>query len=413
MWAQAWEDAGGIMAIFTINTNSNYSSIKSSLANGDTIRIGATSVRLTIDEQPLLINILVNSPGTNGRVTVSGAWDLSTWSMVAGTAPLIDGTFPAGAILGSANPGSTTGANCVTTNAGTITNAIGGSVFNAWPVQTNTGLVVNATGGSLNGAHGVNVNNGTVTNATGGSANTAAGVLTNNGTVTNAFAGSFAGAHGVNANNGLVVTATGGAVAAPAAVNTNGPTGVITNCLGSNSSASSGCITNNGLITNCNGGSLGVGCATNASRIINCTGGSGANTHGCSTNEGHVENATGGSGSNANGVNTSRGSIGTATGGSNATARGVTFAGGQVLRAFNSTGQAIQTCSGDQRVVIGPDFRTTITRGAGTLETLTTLYTIGPLHPSAVIPAGVTVIQLSEGSGFIWLPRNMAGGFTE
>ena len=402
------------MAIFTINTNSNYSSIKSSLANGDTIRIGATSVRLTIDEQPLLINILVNSPGTAGRVTVSGAWDLSTWSMVAGTAALIDGTFPSGAILGSATGGSVAGAHGINFNSGTVTTATASNV-NACGVLTNNsnGLIVNAFGGTGITAQGVLTNNGTITNATGGSATNAFGVSTNNGTVTNAAGSSTAATPGVSTNNGLIVNSYGGGFANAHGVNTNGPNGTITNCYGSDTVVAQGCNTNSGLITNCFGGAFGIGCTTNNSRIINCTGGSGTNAFGCTTNDGHVENATGGSGASS-GVNTSRGSIGTATGGGVATSRGVNVAIGPVLRAFNGTGGlAIQTCSSDYRVVIGPDFQTTITRGSGTLETLTTLYTIGPLHPSAVIPSGVTVIELSEGSGFIWLPRNMAGGFTE
>jgi len=224
------------MATFTLTANSNYSAIKGSLANDDTI--DCDGFRLTVDEQPALTGIAVTSPGKAGRMTVSGAYDMSTWSITAGTVPLIDGTFPSGATLGSATGGSATGAHGIATNEGTVTNATGGA-SNAHGVNSNNGTVTNATGGS--GGNGVNINNGTVTNATagastsrgvnindgtvvnatGGSGSFAQGVLINNGTVENATGGNGGSGHGVSTNNGTVLSATGGSNAGAHGVLTN------------------------------------------------------------------------------------------------------------------------------------------------------------------------------------------------
>ena len=165
------------MAIYTLSTSSNYSAIKASLANGDTIRIDTNTVRLTVDEQPLLTNITVDSPSVSGRMTVSGAYDLSTWAIIAGTVALIDGTFPTGAILGSATGGTGTG---------------------AFGVGTLNGTVLTASGGTGGTSHGVNNNNGTVGPANGGSGSTATGVNNNNGTVTTANGGTSGTSYGVN-----------------------------------------------------------------------------------------------------------------------------------------------------------------------------------------------------------------------
>jgi hypothetical protein len=255
------------MAIFSLTANSNYSAIKNSLADGDTIR--CAGFRLTVDEQPTLVDIVVDSPGTAGRCTISGAYDLSTWSFIAGTAALVDGTLPAGCTVGSAT---------------------GGSVSSAHGVNINAGTVTTASGGSVNGAHGVNTNNSTVTTANGSNAHSAHGVNTNNGTVTTASGGGVNNAHGVNTNNSTVTTANGGNVGTAYGINTNN---------------------------------------------------------------------------------------------------------GTCLRAFNAVGRAINISRGDFKLVDGPDFRTTIDQ---TNDTITTIYTInGPLHPSAVIPNGVTVMELSTG----------------
>lgn len=197
------------MAIFTLSTSSNYSAIKGSLANGDTIRIDTDAVRLTVDEQPLLTNITVDSPGKSGRMTVSGAYDLSTWSIIAGTVALIDGIFPAGATLGSATgSATTTGANHgVTVNNGTVMVANGGAATSARGVSLNNGKVGSAIGGGGAQALGVGTNFATVGDAIGGTGSNAYGVGTNNSCVTTATAGAGPSAAGVNVNNGICLRA--------------------------------------------------------------------------------------------------------------------------------------------------------------------------------------------------------------
>jgi hypothetical protein len=206
------------MAIYTLSTSANYSAIKSSLANGDTIRIDTNAVRLTINEQPLLTNITVDSPGVSGRVTVSGAYDLSTWSMVAGTATLIDGPFPAGATLGTLTSGAAGVFGCQTNN-GTITTVIGGNANGASGVGNNNGTIINTIGGGAVNAHGCVNNNATVTNATGSSTSAASGVVNNNGTITTATGGSAATAYGVTQNNSTVRKGIGGTNATAHGVN--------------------------------------------------------------------------------------------------------------------------------------------------------------------------------------------------
>jgi hypothetical protein len=173
------------VAIYTLSTSSNYSAIKASLASGDTIRIDTNTVRLTVDEQPLLTNITVDSPSVSGRMTVSGAYDLSTWSIIAGTVALIDGSgLPANAILGSATGGSANGAHGVASNFGTI---------------------LSVTGGTVSGANGCNINSATIGISNGGSAANAFGTNTNNGTVTTS--NGSASAVGTNITTGLVLRA--------------------------------------------------------------------------------------------------------------------------------------------------------------------------------------------------------------
>lgn len=196
------------MAIFTLSTSSNYSAIKGSLANGDTIRIDTNAVRLTVDEQPLLTNITVDSPGVSGRMTVSGAYDLATWAIVAGTVTLIDGAFPSGATLGSATASATGGTqHAIASNNGTVLVAIGGGAASARGINFNSGKVGSAVGGSGIQAFGVGTNFATVGNATGGTGSNANGVNTNNSCVTTATAGAGPGAAGVNINNGICLRA--------------------------------------------------------------------------------------------------------------------------------------------------------------------------------------------------------------
>jgi hypothetical protein len=66
------------------------------------------------------------------------------------------------------------------------------------------------------------------------------------------------------------------------------------------------------------------------------------------------------------------------------------------LRASDNIGAAINISRGDFKLVIGPEFQTTIDNPAGDI---TTIYSIGPLSELATIPEGVEVITLSEGTG--------------
>lgn len=229
------------MAIFTISSDTNYSAIKGSLANGDTIRIDTNTVRLTIDEEPLLTSITVDSPGVSGRMTVSGAYDMSTWSIFAGTGTLIDGTFPAGATLGSVTGGAASGSVGISQNAGTVILSTGGTTSNCQGVGTNqpSGVVLTAIAGTGTSAVGVSANNGLVDVAISSSASSGFGVNNNNGTVNTATAngnvavlnnngtvgvatgGSGNGHHGVGTNNGTVLEAIGGTNAGAHGVNTN------------------------------------------------------------------------------------------------------------------------------------------------------------------------------------------------
>jgi hypothetical protein len=140
-------------------------------------------------------------------MTVSGAYDLSTWSITADTSSLIDGTFPAGATLGTANAGSASNSIAVVFNSGTITTSNGGSGTTSRGVSTNNGTIGIANGGSGSGASGCNINNGTVTTANGGSFANAHGVNLNNSSVTTANGGSGVGVFGVALNYGNTLRA--------------------------------------------------------------------------------------------------------------------------------------------------------------------------------------------------------------
>jgi hypothetical protein len=229
------------MATFTLTANSDYSAIKGSLANDDTI--DCDGFRLTVDEQPALTGIAVTSPGTAGTMTVNDAYDMSTWSITAGTVQMI-GTFPSGATLGSATGGSVNNSNAIGTNNGTVITATAGNSASRG-VNTNNGTITNANAGGIT-ATCVLTNNGTITNATGGTGSTSFGCQTNNGTVTNATGGSAIGAAGVGANNGTVGIATGGSVSGAHGVNSNG--GTVLSATGGSNAGAHGVLTNNAIV---------------------------------------------------------------------------------------------------------------------------------------------------------------------
>lgn len=213
------------MAVFTISANTNYSAIKASLANGDTIRIDTNAVRLTVDEAPLLTGITVDSPGVSGRMTVSGAYDMSTWSIVAGTVALIDGTFPAGAALGNVTAGSGTSAAGININSGTVTgDATGGTGIAAIGVNTNNGTIEgNVVATAANSSFGCDTNNGTIRgNVVGGTGPSAHGLQSNIGTVQGNVTGGSGSARGMMFNRGTIVgNIVGGTSVAALGVNLN------------------------------------------------------------------------------------------------------------------------------------------------------------------------------------------------
>lgn len=223
-------NGGRIVATYTLSSNSNWSAIKSSISNGDTVALAGYT--LTLDEAPTLTGIAVTTTGTAGKVVISGAYDLSTWSFTAGTGVLIT-TVPAGCAIGS------------------------------------------LTGGSSSGSHGCTTNNGTITTCKGGTG-AARGVLHNHGTITTLTGGSATNAHGCYENHGLIVTCNGSASHSARGVDSN--FGEIETCNGGAVSSAPGCLTNYGVIDSCNGGgnATAYGCENNIGQVLGGTDGLGA-----------------------------------------------------------------------------------------------------------------------------------------
>jgi hypothetical protein len=211
-----------------------------------------------------------------------------------------------------------------------------------------------------------------------GGSNTAAGMIgtlpanceigsITGGTITNSF--------GINTNNGTVGTATGGSAAGAFAIGTNNHIVGIAN--GGTANNVRGITTNNGIIGTANGSAFG-------------------GAVGLGANFGTVGTANGGTGGSAHGVNDNNATVGTANGGGAANSYGIATNNATCLKASNNTGLAILTSRGDFKLVIGPEFQTTINNPAGDI---TTIYSIGPLSELATIPAVAEVITLSEGTG--------------
>ena len=176
------------MATITLAANTTYSAL--TIADDDIIDLAG--YLLTVNAQPEETGISITSPGTAGSVTLSGGYDLSTWSMTAGTATLI-ATIPSGTELDSLT---------------------GGSATTAYGCSTNNGIITTCTGGSATTAYGCSTNNGTITTSTGGSATTAYGCGTNRGLVTTAVGGTGTSAFGINSNYSYVLNLTDSAVLA-------------------------------------------------------------------------------------------------------------------------------------------------------------------------------------------------------
>lgn len=229
------------MATITLTAATNYSAL--TVASGDTI--DCAGFRLTINSQPAQTNISVISPGTAGTVTISGAYDLSTWSFAAGTTTMIT-TIPSGCTIG-------------TLTGGTAISAVGAS--------TNNGTVATVNGGSANSAHGVTTNTGTITSVLGGSAISAFGVANSSGTITTATGGP--NVQGVNSNSGIVTNAIGSATSGNAGVTRN--SGTVINAIGSTTTAANGIGNNNGICLNLDD-NTGDAIGTYEGRVFFCLG---------------------------------------------------------------------------------------------------------------------------------------------
>ncbi|WP_417744837.1 hypothetical protein [Rosistilla oblonga] len=187
-------------------------------------------------------------------------------------------------------------------------------------------------------------------------------------------------------------TVSGGTAAAAHGCGTNN--GTIGTVNASDVSNARGCNVNNGTIGTVNGGSGGNsrGCGTNNGEIGTVNGGSGSDARGCADNNGTIGTVNGGSVAAAYGCSNNNGTIGTVNGGT--AAQGVQTNNGTILNIRDSDyADAVRVYSGSVLFTNGPTLATTLP------STITTLYHLGPLTDSAVIPETTTTIELSEGSG--------------
>jgi hypothetical protein len=328
----------------TLTEDTTYSTLM--IMSYDTIDLAGYV--LTIDSQPYESGIVITSPGTAGSVTLSGGYDLSTWSMTAGTGVLI-ATIPSDTELDSLTGGSATSAYGCTDNYGTITTCTGGSGTNARGCNSNYGTITTCTGGTGTNAYGCNANY------------SSGGLIPSIGIITTCSGGSVANSLGCNANYGTITTCTGGA--------------------GTNAH---GCWISYKTITTCTGGSgASYGCRTSFGKITTCTGGTGTNAFGCWANQGLVTTAVGGSGT---------------------TAYGIGFNYSYVLNLTDTTRLAVGSWYSQTVFVLGPGI-------VGEIKApVATIYSLGAMNAGATLPGGATVITMSEGAGGGGLMKIGQGG---
>ena len=209
-------------------------------------------------------------------------------------------------------------------------------------------------------------------------------------------AGSAANARGVGSNFGKISIVNGGSASTAVGVNTNATVGNIGAVNAGTAGGAHGMATNNGTVNTATGGSAGntFGITTNTGTVFQANGGSASNTPGVAINNATVGLAIGGS--VGFGVGTNNSTVGKAIGGTGLVVYGINTNDGVCLRGEDGVGRAINLFRGDFKLVIGPEFQTTIENPRGDI---TTIYSIGPLSELATIPAGVQVITLSEGIG--------------
>jgi hypothetical protein len=354
------------MSTITLTENTTYSTLM--ILDGDTIDLAG--YLLTIDSEPGETGISITSPGTAGTVTLSGGYDLSSWSMTAGTVPLVV-TIPAGTVLGSVTAGSDTNARGCTNNYGTITTCTGGSGSNAYGCNNNYGVITTCVAGTGSNARGCysNYSGAIITTCTGGTTTSAVGCHNNFGTITTCTGGSGIGTVGCNFNYA---------------------TGTITTCAGGTNTNANGCTNNYGVITTCTGGdsaNAAYGCSVNYHTITLCTGGSGtgsSTTHGCNTNNGLVVTAVGASAGSA--------------------AFGIKYNYGHVWNITDTTRLSVDIWYSPTVFVFGAGI-------VGEIKApVATIYSFGAMNAGATLPAGATVTTLSTGIGLVFA-GSLTGGF--
>jgi hypothetical protein len=308
------------MATVTLVANTAYSAL--TVADGDTIELAGYT--LDMDVVPTEINVIVQTPGTAGKMTlVTGyTYPLTGWTMTAGTGVLI-ATVPTGTTLGG-----------------------------------------ELIGGSASGAYGCHTNHGTITDCTGGSASGASGCFFHYGTITTCTAGSAGNAFGCSYNYGTITDCTSGSV-----------------------SNTYGCVYNYGTITDCTGGSVSstYGCGFNYGTITTCTAGSASSAYGCINNYGTITTSTGGSASGSHGCDINYGTITDCTGGSVSGAYGCRLKYGATLNITDNTGLAVNTWYGSVAFMIGDGIRGTVKSAITNLYTLGEPHASATIDPGTTV----------------------------
>ncbi len=210
------------MATITLVGNTNYSAL--TVADGDTIALAGFA--LTFDVNPSQVNVIVQSPGSNGTIVIGApnTYTFSGWTFTAGNATLLT-TLASGKTVGGTWIGGAANTRAIATNSGTINGDVrGGSGVNSYGVNINSGTI-NGNVRAQNGdsAFGVATNNGTINgNVTGGSVSNGRGISSNNGLINgNVTGGSAFGTHGIGTHNGSICgDVTGGSVSTANGIST-------------------------------------------------------------------------------------------------------------------------------------------------------------------------------------------------
>jgi len=154
------------MATVTLAADTDYSAL--TVADGDTIELAGYT--LAMDAVPTEINVIVQTVGTAGKMTLLGSTDypLTGWTMTAGSSFLI-ATVPIGTTLGgSLFSGTVAGAYGCSNNYGTIISITSGATYAVYGCNLNYGTITTCTAGTTYGAYGCAINYGIILNITDG-----------------------------------------------------------------------------------------------------------------------------------------------------------------------------------------------------------------------------------------------------